>query len=358
MVKSARLSEQARRSLGKLAGAGPGRINLSAVARQLKTTRQTAKHWIYVGQKAKPSYRDAPGRGRKPCVAQADKDYMRKLARKGLTVPKIGQRLRSRPAGGPSNTTIRRTLKSGKRPLKWSPVKRTKQLSPTNKTKRLHFCQSLTKPHFRKWVFMDAKDLFLYADKLGAVHWAWQDVDVNGSEPPSLPASAPWRFRFYAAVSYGHKSKLYFVPPSPAEGSRQKRSSAPFDASAYSNMLKELGKEIQSWYSSGHDEYRIVQDHATQHTAALSKRSVTILKLKMLAGFPPQSWDLNVIENCWAMLDQNMRGAHARTSGHWRAAIEGAWKQVSQQSINKLVCGMRERVNKIIQAKGAWVKHH
>jgi hypothetical protein len=164
-------------------------------------------------------------------------------------------------------------------------------------------------------------------------------------------------FRFYAAVAHGRKSKLYFVPPSPLPGTRAHRSNTPYTAKHYVDMLKELRKEVEAWFPPP-KPYRLVQDNATQHTAKETRDYISGTSLKVLEDWPPQAWDLNVIENVWGVLNAKLLGAKATSSDGWRKAIEAAWKKIDISTINKLVEGVGQRIKKVIDADGAWVPHH
>jgi hypothetical protein len=177
------------------------------------------------------------------------------------------------------------------------------------------------------------------------------------SSPPSASSgSNPFVFRFYAAVAKGRKSKLYFVPPSPQEGTRQHRSKVSFNAPAFTEMLGQLMLEVNAWFPT--KRYLIIMDHAKQHTAKCTRLYVESNSIKVHSSFPPQSWDINIIENCWGLLNNNLRGSVAKTADGWRAAIKQAWDAVQIRSIDELIKGVKSRLQAIIKAKGQWVKHH
>lgn len=81
---------------------------------------------------------------------------------------------------------------------------------------------------------------------------------------------------------------------------------------------------------------------------------MTTANIPILEGFPPQSWDLNVIENCWGMLMQKFEGRRPRTLRGFKAVVREAWDQIPQSSINKLVDSWDQRVRAVVQNDGAW----
>lgn len=275
------------------------------------------------------------------------------MARDFHTVGEIRDHLERRHKAKVSRHTVARALKSGKHPLHWGVVQRTKVLRPENQKLRLRFCLDNLHPQFWSWVFLDAKDLYLYPGKHSMVRHCWQDID----DPPVQPASGnPIVFRFYGAVSLSHKSALYFVPPSPAEGTRAHKSTETFKSIHFIRVMRALKKELAVWYPNG--QYAIIRDHAKQHTSIESTIGLARLGMKIKKDFPPQSFDMNVIENVWGMLSNILVRAHARSSQEWRQAIKEAWAQVQQSSIDALVKGVPARLERIKAAQGRWVPHH
>jgi hypothetical protein len=72
-------------------------------------------------------------------------------------------------------------------------------------------------------------------------------------------------------------------------------------------------------------------------------------------NYPAQSYDINVIQNVWVVLNNKMLGAHARSTEGWRKAIEEAWNEVEQGTIDKLVAQLPTRMQKIIDKDGNWL---
>ena len=193
----------------------------------------------------------------------------------------------------------------------------------------------------------------MYKDKRGNLQWAWQDINT----PWSRGGASPWVFRFYAAVAHGHKSKLYFVPPTPIPETKHRTCKQPDTAERYVEMLTHLRKQFEAWLPTPHT-YKMVQDNAKQHTARVTQVFINDTNLHLVEDWPPQSWDLNIIENVWGVLNNCLKGAKSTTSDGWLAAIEDAWASIDITTINALVEGMGERMQAVMDADGQWVPHH
>ena len=344
-----RLSEKERALIGAEAR---NPHNVSQLAKKFTSTRPVIRRWLKEGLQDHPDYSEAPRRGKESQITPALKAAVRKKGRKGLTAEKISKDLASSDQPVSSPSTVRRILKSGKQPLSYLPIHRGKQLSEKNRKERLDFCRQHLHSQFKTWVFSDAKDLYMYVDELGNLHHAWQEPNT-----PWASLRRPWHFRFYAAVAQGHKSKLYFVPPSPEAGTKQRHAGKEHTAETYIEVLKQLEEELGVWYPD-RKRYALVQDNAPQHTARATKKNISTSSINVLDGWPPQSWDLNIIENVWGVLSNKLESAKATDSAGWRASIERAWGDIELSTINKLVGGVQSRMEKIIVADGQWVPHH
>ena len=67
---------------------------------------------------------------------------------------------------------------------------------------------------------------------------------------------------------------------------------------------------------------------------------------------------MNIIENIWAQLDNNLIGAKATSSDGWRKAIQRAWDKVPQSLIDKRVHSVKKRLARILEKDGDWLNAH
>jgi hypothetical protein len=101
-----------------------------------------------------------------------------------------------------------------------------------------------------------------------------------------------------------------------------------------------------------------VLDHAKQHTSKESNAALETMGVHLLEDFPPQSWDLNIIENCWGIVENKLNGMAGRsptTSLGWRRRIQSAWQSIQQSTIDRLVDSLDERVQVITEQQGEWL---
>jgi hypothetical protein len=278
---------------------------------------------------------------------------VRRLAVNGHSTVSVANRLASRHGVSVSRVTVGRVLKGGRRPLQYLPVLRGRRLSDVNQEKRFAFCERMKGRQWQQIIFVDSKFLYVYKDQARGWLFKWQDPH-NRVVVPQHPN--PFVFHFYAAVGTNFKSSLVFVPPTRGEGVDDPVGKTTFKSQHFLGAMEQLQQEIEQGLS-GEGGYRVVLDHARQHTSRMSKAGISMLDVPVLEGFPPQSWDLNAIEVCWSWLDQNLRGHNPRTWAGWKKAIIQAWDEVQLTSINKLVKKVPKQVEKIMDSGGKWCKY-
>ena len=346
MADYSKLTEQERAEIGALSKLSP---NIAALARKYQCTRAVVKHWLDEGLKARPKYSNRPGQGRPRHLTATQEAKIRQRIVNKRCIRVVHSRLRPASGRKPSVRTLARVVKRGRVDLGWKPLVRGKRLSADTIAARLRFCRENPSLPPKKGVFLDAKYLYMYNDNTPNQRYCWQRLD---HDPVRLPPGSPTVYLFYAAVAHGHKSKLYFVPPTPPVGSNKHRDATNFVSEDFVRVMRELKLEMDSWYPAG--DYYIIRDHAKQHLSKYTTKELQGLKLPWKVDYPAKSWDLNVIEVAWGLLDEKLQGMKGKCNQQWRGNIEKAWDKVSQASINKLVASLPDRMQQVIEREGKW----
>ena len=70
--------------------------------------------------------------------------------------------------------------------------------------------------------------------------------------------------------------------------------------------------------------------------------------------WPSRSPDLNPIENVWGILVRDVYADNRQyqTVEELKTAIMGAWNRLPQETVNRLVESMRDRIFEVIQRSG------
>jgi transposase len=328
--------------------------SISYIAKRFNCCNKTAAYWAERGSNPSETFKDVGRSGRPGKLQGVVKYKARRMARGGSTAGQIASTLSKCTQQTVGAAAVIRSLKSSSDPLLWVPVNRGRVLSATNRKKRKGFSRANKGKQTGAWVYGDSKFYYMYKDGAGKLRWGWRNLQ---DQKMVLKAGNPYVLHFYAFVSKGFKSKLYFVAPTAAAGSKARKGREAYASKHFIQLLHKVKRDLQH---AGKCDARhpLVLDRARQHTSKASKAAIQQLELHLVDDFPPQSWDINVIENVWGVLDGKLAAMSKnvpRTPDGWRKRVKRAWDQVEQSTINKLIDAVPQRMAHIEQLDGAWL---
>lgn len=102
------------------------------------------------------------------------------------------------------------------------------------------------------------------------------------------------------------------------------------------------------------------QDNDPKHTARVVRRYLAELEEQNICEtmvWPPQSPDLNIIENVWDYLDRAKHRRQPRTANDLFNILEEEWNNIPPEFINNLINSVPNRLRRVIQAKGGHTKY-
>lgn len=123
------------------------------------------------------------------------------------------------------------------------------------------------------------------------------------------------------------------------------------------SMIEELRREFKS------DDFLIVHDNAKWAKSVYTTEYLKQTKLnKYFISIPPYSPDMNIIENCWAIMKRRFREEvfvreQPRTSEQMSEMIERHWQSISIEIINNLYKSLPKRMEEIIRQDGNLTKY-
>lgn len=98
------------------------------------------------------------------------------------------------------------------------------------------------------------------------------------------------------------------------------------------------------------------QDNAPIHTAKITKNWFLSKEIECI-GWPPQSPDLNIIENVWGIIKYNLRSqVFSNVEDLW-FEVQKMWNDIPPELIQSLYESMPRRIEAVIQAKGGNTKY-
>lgn len=126
-------------------------------------------------------------------------------------------------------------------------------------------------------------------------------------------------------------------------------------AKGYINILKKNLKQSAEKMGISRD-FIFQQDNDPKHTA-LDSRLWIMYNCPKYLKTPPQSPDLNPIENLWSIFKKKLKHYDIRNVRDLKIALKTEWAQISPRLTSTLVESMPRRLNAVIKQKGYPTKY-
>ena len=124
-------------------------------------------------------------------------------------------------------------------------------------------------------------------------------------------------------------------------------------AKSYLDILKEKLKDVMDIHGADY----FMQDGAPPHTAKIVKNWLSTNNIQVLE-WPPQSPDLNPIENLWHYMKQQLENYDTSSLAKLEIALRELWcKGLQLDTFIKYANSMPERIQAVIQAGGGTTKY-
>lgn len=104
------------------------------------------------------------------------------------------------------------------------------------------------------------------------------------------------------------------------------------------------------------NSYQFYQDNDPKHKALIT-REWMLYNCRKVLDTPPQSPDLNPIENLWHLLDKNICKNPVSNKYEMRERLLAEWNQLPADYLSTLVESMSRRLAAVIEARGGHTKY-
>lgn len=285
---------------------------------------------------------DLPRSGRPRKTQRADDDRIVEL----LEDPAVGSLRRVKrklleEETDVSTWTIRQRALEAEKKYKKKPSK--PHLTQSQKEKRLKFAKRELKKgatmHSKRYVFEDESIFQAFATSPG--QWVGRD-----EEPPSRPRVAhPPQIMVAGAISWFGKTSLIRIPQDMKMG-----------ADEYISTLEEgLIPDIQELTEN--EPWVLVHDGAPAHRAKKTKKWLEDGKFIALSSWPPNSPDLNPIENIWGMMKEDIQRVEPKTADETWLAAQRSWDAIPLKVVKRLLASWGRRLSAVVANHGGHTKY-
>lgn len=321
-------------------------MSKSEISKKLNIPRSTIRHTIKkfeTGDGTSKAFRDAPRKGRPKKV---DKRTGRRIIRTlEQNRRKTARELRDELNLSISVSTIKLFLKNAG--FIGRVAVRKPFISEINREKRRKFAET-----YLCWSDADwAKVLFTDESKFVYCHRKTRViVRRRPGEKYKLKCMAGTvkhggggSILVWGAFGASGVGRLVIIPSMPK-----------FNAEAYISLLNEnLLPSLITSLSHPSEDWFLLQDNDPKHKAK-STMDYFVENGVPILDWPPQSPDLNPIENLWRVMKEQLmkENFHAKSRSELIDKVNLIWNQISVECCQNLAFSMRKRLDAVIEEKG------
>lgn len=217
-------------------------------------------------------------------------------------------------------------------------------LSPEAKRKRLDFCRANRRRNWKNVVFTDE---VLIQTSAHGMQWVRRPPGTRHDERYIREVNRNGRCRVmvWGAITSSEMLDLVVIP-----GRLNQQ-----------NYITDILDTVVKPYHTTHPDMIFQQDNAPAHTANRVKRWFTDNGITLLK-WPPTSPDMNIIENLWNILKDEIGPLNHLGPGDTEqliAVINEAWDRIRTNRpglLNRLYRSVKTRINTCIRRKGGHMK--
>ena len=254
--------------------------------------------------------------------------------------------------------TIAKALRERSDHVSRAMVRRLSPLSDDVKRKRVAFAQIHKKDDWKKVLFVDGKNFVFKQCRVYPNQGVWV---YDHMRPSQEVGEGHTKIVVYGGVSYMGKTQLAVCTGTTGHRHREGHEYGtwwggkfiPARGMTEEEFIDLLGEFYQPFMSSKLGRgAKLLVDHARPHFADETKIAYGRLKVDVIDDLPAKSPDLNIIENVWGWMEQQLRWKHFRTFEEFTEAVAQVWDEVPDEMLQNMVNSMEGRLLKVIDNGG------
>lgn len=252
-------------------------------------------------------------------------------------------------------------LKAEKRPP-------PKGLTEATKNKRLLFAQQNSKTAWNRVMFTDRKRFYFRYPGSKVQPFRWNKTGPNMPRRPGVYVpNHPQCLNVYGGITKYGVSKLHEVAGSSKQKSiyRNKKGNVASNITLgeYGDVLDKTllpeGKRI--FGGQGMSSWKLQQDNDRAHGKAAARvaewRRKNASMVELLPNWPPNSPDLNLIENVWAYVQGKVDALGCQSFEEFKNAVHQQFAAVPLSMLSNLYKSMPKRIASVVHSEGDKVNY-
>lgn len=345
--------------------------NIQKTARLTKVSRNAARRWVLRYQESNSlSARAGPGRKRLldgPAAEQAVQLLLSSDCGAAQDAAVALYDANITPHIVHKSTITRAVKRHGKHggqviiPSRGAP---RKELSAANKAKRLAFAEANKRRSWKNVMFTDRKKFYFRypGSRVKPCQWI-----VKGSTRRATTVNHPLGLNVYAGITVHGVTRAHIVAGTSKHKTKYNNKNGAearnITAAEYTDVVKStfLRDGARLFGVEGVSSWQLQQDNDPTHRAARAAVSEFNMRkassISILGDWPPNSPDLNPIENLWAWVEAKVNAMGCQTFEEFSQAVLQQLATVPKAMLVNLFASMPRRMAKVIELGGERTKY-
>lgn len=280
----------------------------------------------------------------KKLSAREEKQIVRKVVKNPrISAPKLKTEVLKETGKEVHEQTIRRILKNSG--YNGRVARKKPFISEANKRKRLKFAKEFKYKDDTWWndvIFADESKYNIFGSDGQTMVWRKPNTELQPQNLRGTVKHGGGSVMVWGCISSKGVGKLVFID-------------GIVDKYKYLDILN--NNLLQSAHQMGiKNSFKFYQDNDPKHQSRLVQEFL-LYKCPKILHPPPQSPDLNPIENLWDELDRKIRMTPITNKAQLKERLQEEWNLISTDYLKKIILNMPKRLQHVIKQKGYPTKY-
>jgi len=258
-----------------------------------------------------------------------------------------------------ANVHVKTVLRAVRQDMDCKTVEQRPILSAASRSKRKSFCQQIH--NIDKLIAIDSSYFTLGKVQSRRRYW-----HLKGTRPIAGRPNRSQQLHVYGGITAHGKTDLVYVTGTTGHHDYRYQSgkslgqkmsgmgSQEFQEIMRDKLVPQAEQVFAAAGVSSSSDIMWLMDNAPAHTAKASKAFLSSNGINTCKSWPPNSPDLNPIENVWAVMKQQVYSRHYNTLAELKAAVEEAWQGLPLSYLKTLMASFSSRKAKCLLAGGGY----